>query len=211
MAAVGARAALVGRIISGSWGVRARRWSRPTARQEAIVVAVAIPCVLVGPRVVPVAVSTTHGVGALVRAEGALHRETTLLKQGLVGDLGASVATSRKIDIAGWAPGRCHPRWCLTAGPEGARARAILIAKPLKTGTRRARRGLQCGVPSFAAQPCDGAGETTRRLDRPEEALGQPGGHLQAVGRMEREPRGSLNGTAGPRRRDPGGARVVAP
>ena len=173
--------------------------------------AITNPCILIGARVISIPVPATHGVRALVGPEGTLDRETALLEQGLVSDLATSVATRRKINIAGRARDRCHARGCLTARPERAMSRAVFTAEPLKAGARRARRGLQCGVPSFAAQPCDGAGETTRRLDRPEEALGQPGGHLQAVGRMKREPRGTLNGTARLRGRDPGGARVVAP
>ena len=48
-----------------------------------------------------------------------------------------------------------------------------------------------------------------RFRDRPEQALGHPRGKLQAVGRVEGEPCGPLNGIAGLWGRDPGDARVM--
>jgi hypothetical protein len=100
--------------------------------------AITNPCILIGTRVVSIPVPATHGVRALVGPEGTLDRETALLEQGLVSDLATSVATGRKINIAGRARDRRHARGCLTACPKRATSCAVFTVETRKASARRA-------------------------------------------------------------------------
>ena len=91
--------------------------ARPPASQRPIVMAVTHPRILVGARVIPVAMPAAHGVWALVRAKGALDLETALPKQRLVCDLTTVVAAGCEIKVTRRAGDRRHARSGFAAHP----------------------------------------------------------------------------------------------
>ena len=79
--------------------------------------AITHPRILIGARVIAVAVPAAHGVWALVRAKGSLDLETALPEQRLVCDLTTVVAAGCEIKVTRRAGNRRHAQSGFAAHP----------------------------------------------------------------------------------------------